>query len=242
MRNLFLAAFLLFIISTIISCGNGLKKRYFKHPEKITELNLVDQKYTNFPMEVLEFANLKSLNLSFNQIDQIPTEIAGLQKLESLNLNNNRLNSLPASLSRLTSLKYLSLVNNQITDLPFEIAYLPNLKYLNLANNQFTLETLEKIEKLLPNTKIIFDLRELSQAEAFYFEQSQVFLQNKDTLRSLIYLDKAIRAKPDYAVAYTSRGVIKFYLNDKFGACSDFQTASGLGDRRATELFMQYCK
>ncbi|RLD87919.1 MAG: hypothetical protein DRJ02_05235, partial [Bacteroidetes bacterium] len=40
---------------------------------------------------------------------------------------------------------------------------------------------------------------------------------------------KAIQIHPKYADAYANRGQIKFYMNDKQGACEDWRMAEQLG-------------
>ena len=41
---------------------------------------------------------------------------------------------------------------------------------------------------------------------------------------------------------YVGRGISKFYLGDKTGACEDWRTASARGANNAAALITEYCK
>ncbi|EMO85710.1 E-cadherin-binding leucine-rich repeat protein LRR20 [Leptospira santarosai] len=76
---------------------------------------------------------VRILDLSENQLTTFPKEIGQLQKLQKLYLNENRLITLPK-----------------------EIGQLKNLRWLSLKNNTALIPQKNKIQKLLPNTKIDF--------------------------------------------------------------------------------------
>ncbi|WP_016757070.1 leucine-rich repeat domain-containing protein, partial [Leptospira santarosai] len=59
---------------------------------------------------------------------------------------------------KLQNLQLLHLDNNQLTTLPEEIGKLQNLKELDLVGNPSLIGQKEKIQKLLPNVSIRFDL------------------------------------------------------------------------------------
>jgi Leucine-rich repeat (LRR) protein len=227
---------------SVISCGNRISPSMSRHPEKVKELNLVSKNFTVFPQEILNFKNLKTLNLTFNHLATLPTEVSQLSKLEILNLNNNQLQSLPSSMMALNNLRYLTLVNNRLQDLPPEIGMLYNLVYLNLAGNPITEETRERIENMLPRTQIIFSLEEVFAPEKYYLKHSQEMLQQNKANTALRYLDKALFCKPDFAIAFTQRAYVKYYLHDTTGACQDASKALELGDTKADALIQQFCK
>jgi len=52
----------------------------------------------------------------------------------------------------------------------------------------------------------------------------------------------AIKLNTVYPEAYNERGKIKFHLNDKKGACADWNRASELGVKEAGEFLKLYCK
>lgn len=52
---------------------------------------------------------------------------------------------------------------------------------------------------------------------------------------------KAIELDPDYANAYTNRGVAKYKLNDIGGACKDFRKAISKGSTSNIEWIKNNC-
>jgi hypothetical protein len=49
-------------------------------------------------------------------------------------------------------------------------------------------------------------------------------------------------SSPDNGAVHLGRGISKFYLGDKTGACEDWRTASARGAINAAELITEYCK
>lgn len=58
-------------------------------PDFVVELDLSDSKLDSFPMEILQFKNLKFLILSDNNISEIPSDINKLKKLVGLDISRN---------------------------------------------------------------------------------------------------------------------------------------------------------
>ena len=56
------------------------------------------------------------------------------------------------------------------------------------------------------------------------------------------YLDKAISAKHDFAIAIKNLGLLNLKLGMTQAACTDFQSASYIGNEDAKGLYVQYCK
>ncbi|WP_162266058.1 leucine-rich repeat domain-containing protein, partial [Leptospira weilii] len=95
--------------------------------------------------------------LSGNQLTTLPKEFGKLQSLRELNLSGNQLTTLPKEIGKLQSLRELNLSGNQLTTLPKEIGHLKNLQELYLDDIPAWRSQEEKIRKLLPQTRIIFD-------------------------------------------------------------------------------------
>jgi Flp pilus assembly protein TadD len=53
---------------------------------------------------------------------------------------------------------------------------------------------------------------------------------------------KAIQIDPNNAEAYYGRGIAKYKLGDKSGACLDLRKAGELGYEKAYEAIKKYCK
>ncbi|MBC8173751.1 MAG: leucine-rich repeat domain-containing protein [Chitinophagales bacterium] len=107
---------------------------------------------------IKELKELKKLIFIKSHIDSIPPEIGELSNLEVLQISWGRgIRFLPAEIGGLKNLEYLGLTRNQLTTLPEQIKYLTKLKRLDLRENNFSVEERQRIKKLLPNCKIIFE-------------------------------------------------------------------------------------
>jgi len=150
-----------------------------KNPEAVIKLELRKKKLKNFPVEITQFINLQYLDLSKNSIKEIPAEIGKLKNLQHLaisktglqelvpqigelknlyylNLNQNELSSLPMEIGKLENLKTLDLWSNNIDTFPDEIKNLNNLKILDLRVILIPDEEQNRVQYLLPHTKIHF--------------------------------------------------------------------------------------
>jgi len=63
----------------------------------------------------------------------------------------------------------------------------------------------------------------------FYLGSTRYNMDKSVYKQALTDLSKAIALDTNYADAYATRGQIKFYLDDKNGACEDFRKAESLG-------------
>jgi hypothetical protein len=114
------------------------------------------------PLSVVQFTNLKVLDISSNNVAFIPNELNQCSQLvtfvaknnkltnesfsktflsectaiKEINISGNQLAHFPDQLLELTSLKYLYLGGNQITQLPYAIRKLQNLQVLHLGGNR----------------------------------------------------------------------------------------------------------
>jgi Leucine-rich repeat (LRR) protein len=150
-----------------------------KDPDKVIKLELRKKKLKEFPKEIFQFKNLQYLDLSKNSIKEIPPEIAELKDLQIFIISKNDLESLPKEIGELKMLQYLNVNQNEIGSLPSQIGDLTNLKNMDLWSNNVDkfpsemkelkkLEVLdlrvilipdeeqERLQKLLPKTKIYF--------------------------------------------------------------------------------------
>ena len=123
--------------------------------DKLTNLESLGLSYNKLTnLEGIDkLTNLKRLYLSYNELTNLPKGIDKLTNLERLSLHNNKLTTLPKGITNLTNLKYLYLSNNELSSLK-GIEKLTNLERLSLHNNPISDEEIERIQKLLPDTKI----------------------------------------------------------------------------------------
>ena len=101
-------------------------------------MDLSNCKLKSFPMELLQFKEMKILSLADNKLTSIPPELGQLVNLQELYLYFNKLKSIPKELGQLINIKVLYLYDNQLTSIPSEIVQLVNLQVLRLTYNQLT--------------------------------------------------------------------------------------------------------
>jgi Leucine-rich repeat (LRR) protein len=109
-----------------------------KVPLRVSELSLEGRKLDHFPLEVLTFKNLHTLNISYNRIDSIPTNLFDkCRKLRVLQYAGNELEELPAVLFH-PALKVLDVSENNLTVIPDAVSKCTQLEELDLHANQLT--------------------------------------------------------------------------------------------------------
>lgn len=127
-----------------------------KNPEKVIKLELRKKKLKVFPAEILKLKNLQYLDLSKNDIKEIPAEISELKNLQYLSISKNSLEALPIQIGELENLYYLNANQNELAVIPYQIGKLSKLKYLDLWSNN--IENFPNELKDLKNLKVL-DLR-----------------------------------------------------------------------------------
>jgi len=150
-----------------------------REPDKVVVLDLSRQKLDEFPMEILQFKNLKELYMSKTKLRVIPAEIGQLTELEIVDFSKNKLLALPSELFNCLKLKKIIANQNEINAIPKEISKLQELVYLDLWSNdlavvpeeikeckklkevdlrviEMTKAEQERIRELLPETEIHF--------------------------------------------------------------------------------------
>ncbi len=101
-------------------------------------LNLEYCSIDSLPHEIGNLTNLIYLDLKYNYLTVLPPEIGNLTNLTELDLSWNKLTTLPTEIDKLTNLTNLYLGANKLDSLPSEIENLINLTYLDLSNNQLS--------------------------------------------------------------------------------------------------------
>lgn len=105
-------------------------------PERVLYLDLSLKKNKTFPPEILTFKNVERLYLSYNYWASLPEEIGTLVNVKIIDLSGNYyLNYLPKE----------------------GLSKLPHLELLILKDNKLATREIEKIKKLLPDTKVLVD-------------------------------------------------------------------------------------
>jgi Leucine-rich repeat (LRR) protein len=127
-----------------------------KNPEKVIKLELRKKKLKTFPKEIFQFKNLQYLDLSKNDIKEIPAEISTLKNLQYFAISKNSLEALPPEMGELTNLYSLNANQNELTAIPYQIGKLNKLKYMDLWSNN--IESFPNELKNLTSLKML-DLR-----------------------------------------------------------------------------------
>ncbi len=76
--------------------------------------------------------------------------------------------------------------------------------------------------------------------EAYYY-LGNYYAGKRKYSKAIKYYNKAIVINPHFGDAYFVRGEMKFYLNDKKGACADWKLAAKNG-RKNLDNKLKYCK
>jgi Leucine-rich repeat (LRR) protein len=122
---------------------NLVKNKFTEFPsdlrnlKKLASLNLSNNRLSTFPAGFIDVP-LKKLDLSDNLFTEIPREIFGVSGLDSLFLYNNGISTLPDELFSMVSLKYLWVSGNQLSVIPPGIGSLVNLEVLYLSENKLS--------------------------------------------------------------------------------------------------------
>ncbi|MCB9188784.1 MAG: leucine-rich repeat domain-containing protein [Flavobacteriales bacterium] len=150
-----------------------------KNPEEVYILDLSKTKLKVAPETISKLINLRELDLSKNKLSELPLSFSSLKFLEKIHLDKNEFKTFPVVLVELTKLKEISISQNEVYGIPFDIKNLQDLEVLDMWSNnlyeipdsmselkklrifdlrviQFTDPEMERISKLLPNTKIHF--------------------------------------------------------------------------------------
>lgn len=148
-------------------------------PEEVVAIDASRQKWTEIPVEIMTFPNLKGLKLEKNKLDSLPDFIKALKltslylgknkftyfphqifhisTLERLAIEKNKITTLPKGVKALKSLKHLDIWGNRITTFPEELVEMQQLQYVDARGTMYRQDFITKWEENLPNAKIKFD-------------------------------------------------------------------------------------
>lgn len=129
--------------------------------KRLEQLNLFGNDLTTFPSTFSKLKNLKVLLAGNNDFTILPSELLFLPLIKILYVDRNKLTLTETDveiLASLSSLEELDLsLNSGIKALPFnyeKLVNLINLKRLNIKKTSLKGEDADKLQAILPNTKI----------------------------------------------------------------------------------------
>ncbi|KAJ5067782.1 hypothetical protein M0811_02972 [Anaeramoeba ignava] len=97
-------------------------------------LNLFNNELTQFPKEIHQWKFLKKIYLSFNHLSQVDS-ITQLENCTKIWIDNNRITHLPLQFLQMKKLKLFNCSYNQIQIFPIELALCQSLEYLTFSEN-----------------------------------------------------------------------------------------------------------
>lgn len=112
---------------------------YYLNKEKCTALELGSMGLEKLPLDLLEYKNVKKINLANNPLldfDEVFDKLKFLHNLEELILSSNKLIFIPKSIGEIKTLREIDFGNNNLKKIPKEIKNLNLLELLDLSSNQ----------------------------------------------------------------------------------------------------------
>jgi Leucine-rich repeat (LRR) protein len=125
--------------------------------KNLKSLSLQGMKLTELPQEILQFTSLSYLDLSKNKIAALPSSFCELKRIETLILNRNPIAALPFCLGELTRLTAIDLYDTEVSDLPQSLALVRTLKFVDFQGIQLRKEEIESLEQRFSWVKFFFD-------------------------------------------------------------------------------------
>lgn len=121
----------------------------------LEELYAPYNRISTLPTTFYSLKNLRIIGFADNKFRSIPDQIFQLEKLEILDLGKNQIEYVGEKVGNLKNLRVLILSDNKIEKLPASIQGMKHLKKLYLNGNDIPVQEIEKIKKVLFNTKVI---------------------------------------------------------------------------------------
>jgi len=126
--------------------------RRFAKLKNLEYLQLSDNRFTTFPIEVCSCTSLKTLKLGSGyqwrpnepmwvgpqktfRISALPKELGKLVNIKELSLSKHKIRALPNTIGKLRKLEKLDITGNSITQLPQSFTKLENLRELEILGN-----------------------------------------------------------------------------------------------------------
>jgi Leucine-rich repeat (LRR) protein len=167
---------------------------------EIEALDLRNKSQNNFPIQALQYPNLKVLMIDnsygYKGKIAIPMQINYLRNLTFLKLQNCQIDTLPPNFLELKNLTSLDLFSNQLSTLPAQIGELKNLTELHLSENQLSTFPAQ-IGELKNLTKLYLSSNQLKElpTQIAELKNLKTLLLNNNPL-SITEIDKALQSLP----------------------------------------------
>lgn len=110
----------------------------------------------DFAESLSKWPKLKVLTLDYHAVSAALPVIVAIERLEHLSMARCSLSILPSNIGRLRNLTHLDISSNDLEELPNSIYQMRHLEELNVADNPLPPETILRLRKRLPTTKIIY--------------------------------------------------------------------------------------
>jgi Leucine-rich repeat (LRR) protein len=127
--------------------------------KKLKHLTLGNNQIPALNIDFVKLDNLQEFAFTGQHRVDIKDLLINLSKckqLQIVHLSRNNIETLPDEISLLSQLKVLNLFENHIKYLPLKITNLKNLKEITLIDNPVDSIQISKVEKKLPQVKIIY--------------------------------------------------------------------------------------
>ena len=111
--------------------GPGVVRSY-----DLQKVILADNKFEQFPTEVVCFKSLVYLDLCFNKLESLPSDFRAITRLKELHLSHNFMREIPPAIGQLQVMTRFIGDDNFFVGVPDEIAYCAALTELVLSSNQ----------------------------------------------------------------------------------------------------------
>ena len=99
---------------------------------------------------------MEVIYLSKNYFSTFPIALTLLPQLKKLYIDQNEITAIPHDINKLQELELLDMWSNDLYIVPESISELKKLKVFDLRVIQMSNDEQERINKLLPNTKVHF--------------------------------------------------------------------------------------
>lgn len=108
------------------------------------------------------------------------------------------------------------------------------------------LQNLKRYEEAIKDydkaIKISNDDKENELLYLYYFNRGNTYLKLKNYGLAIENFNYTLQLNPYHFASFANRGMARFNLKDKNGACSDWNDAKELGHSGSSEYLMKYCR